>query len=138
MKKERDAVAARCLASEPGAKLTFHSSFRPPSCSPYARGRRRGVVGYAGYSDGVVVVNEALFASLAPHSSNPILSPSPLLFPSIDLEAICSEMWKKRRRLHQRVRRFPAGQSWRALSWTMERGGVAVLPFAVVFCFYRG
>jgi hypothetical protein len=33
--------------------------------------------------------------SLAPHSSDPILSPSPLLFSSIGLEAICLEMWKK-------------------------------------------
>jgi hypothetical protein len=52
-------------------------------------------VGYACYSDGIAVVSEAQFASLAPHSSNPILSPSPLLFPSIDLEAVCPEMWNK-------------------------------------------
>jgi hypothetical protein len=35
-------------------------------------------VGYACYSDGIA-----------------ILSPSPLLFPSIDLEAVCPEMWNK-------------------------------------------
>jgi hypothetical protein len=81
--KERDAVATCGSACWSGAKLTFHVSFRPPRPRSYARGARRGAVGYAPYRDGVAGVASPPYRRLSSLILQNLSSLVPLLpFPS--------------------------------------------------------